>query len=268
MQENNLDSENYWHDQLLHHGERYWENCAGIKQILLHNRGYVIEPPQNETVILLFSGGMDSTLLIDVLIRRWNCKVILLYFRRDAKNQHWEESSIDFFWNFFKTRWKDNLLELIKIDLQIPLRLNKNFLDRSRQKYFGLPLRNAVMWDNAFAQAVYLSGKYQTTIRSIIVGSVGEDETSPESGILAILGHTLSVCISLGLWYYQLVAPYLDGSLEKKYSKIDLIQYAKKYDIPLENTRSCFESTENPCGICLACKNRLNAYEDYKKCCE
>ena len=47
--------------------------------------------------------------------------------------------------------------------------------------------------------------------------------------------------------------------------------YAKAYrvarenNIPIEKTRSCFDKSEKPCEKCLACINRINAFNDYGK---
>jgi len=265
MEEGRSKREDHWCKLLSQGGKRYKENVEAIKQILIENRGYVNEIPRDEFVILLFSGGMDSTILIDILIREWNCKLILLYFRRDSKNQKWEEQAVDYFFNYFKQKYPNNIMELLKIELQIPLRINKEYMNRERQKYFGLPMRNATMWTNAWAQAVYLSEKYKTTIRTVCVGSIKEDLTSVESGILSVFSGTLHVNICMGIWYYQIMAPYLDGSLDLIFDKTEIIHYAQKYNIPIENTRSCFEADEQPCGKCLACENRDKAFESIRK---
>jgi 7-cyano-7-deazaguanine synthase len=256
-------SEEYWRRLLEQNGKMYRQNVNSIKSILNENRGFAAEIPTNECVLLLFSGGMDSTILVDVIVRKWNCKLILLYFRRNARNQIFEEESVDYFFDFYKKRFPDNVLELQKLEIEIPSRVNKEYLDRARQNIMGLPLRNSTMWDNAFAQAVFLSGKFKTTIRTIIVGSVKEDETSPESGILSILAFNLHGCISMGVWYYQLLAPFIDGTMEKSYRKLDLLQYAKQFQIPIEKTRSCFGSDKESCGTCLACQNRNKAYKEF-----
>ncbi len=253
-------NEEYWRKLLSQNNKLYGKNVNSMEAILIENRGYLREIPCDEYVILIFSGGMDSTILIDVIIRQWNSKVVLLYYKRKSKNQKWEEESVDYFFNFYQERFPQNLIELIKLEIEIPLRFNKEYLDRTRQKVMMLPLRNTIMWGNAFTQAAYLSGKYKTTIRTVIVGSVKEDISSPESGILSILSQNVHTCISMGIWYYQLLAPFIDGSLEKVYSKVNLLQYAKKHIIPIERTRSCFGADKEPCNRCLACDNRNNAY--------
>ena len=98
--------EEYWKRLLNYSGKNYQANIEELKRLLIKNRGYVYEKPLDETVIILFSGGMDSTILIDLVIKKWNCNVILLYFLRDAKNEKWENEAVDYFYDFFKKRYQ------------------------------------------------------------------------------------------------------------------------------------------------------------------
>lgn len=254
--------EEYWFKMLKLNALGYDWRINQIKQILVEKRGYVFEKPLGEYVIILFSGGMDSTTLIDMVIKKWNSKVIPVYFRRGSRNQKWEEKAVDYFYEFYKERYPQNIVELVKLEIQIPSKVNKQYLDETRKKIMGLPMRNATMWCNAVTQAVYLSGKYKETLRTILVGSVNEDTNSPESGYLSVLSQSLHTCICLGIWNFQFNAPLMDDSFRPGgFSKSDLVVYARENDIPLEKTRSCFEDTEEPCGKCLACQNRKAAFQ-------
>lgn len=254
-----MSTKQYWKNRYETNENKYPVNMELICNALIDNRGYVYEDPVGETVIVMCSGGMDSVILIDHAIRHWNCKVIVMYFKRDSKNQQWEEKAVDFFFTFYKDRYPDAVLELVKLEIQIPLRVNKEYFNRTRQEIMGLPLRNATMWCNAFTQAVYLSGKYKTTIRTILVGSVAEDGNNPESGLLSVLSQTLHTCICMGLWYYQIRAPFIET--DHRWNKVDLITYARKWDIPLERSRSCFGRDAEPCHECTACVNRDRAFQ-------
>jgi 7-cyano-7-deazaguanine synthase len=254
--------EQYWQKLLDFHGKYYQRNMQLLKDFLILNRGYVFEAPREETVILLFSGGMDSTTMIDLAIRQWDSKVILLHFKRNSRNQEWEEAAVDHFYEFYVKRYPENILELIKLEVEIPLRVNKQYLDQDRKKVLGLPMRNATMWNNTITQAVYLTGKYQTTIRTILVGSVNDDLDNPESGPLSLLSQTVSACICTATWQWQIHSPLVDDSFQKGgLSKVDLVSHAREKGIPLEKTRSCFDKSEEPCSECLACENRMKAFQ-------
>jgi len=258
-------NEEYWQRMLNLYGKNYKRNISILLDFLKLNRGYVFEDPIDEMIIILCSGGMDSTILIDLVIKNWNSKVIIIYFKRDAKNEKWEEKAVDYFYDFYKRRYPSKVIELLKLKVQIPLRINKGYFDRNRQKILGLPMRNSTMWNNAVTQAVFLSGKYKTTIRTILVGSVKDDRDNPESGPLSLLSQTINTCICTAIWNWQIHSPFLDDSFKQGgFSKLDLIRYAVDNKIPIEKTRSCFGAAEDPCGKCLACENRIKAFKNYR----
>ncbi len=256
-------TEEYWFKQLKANGASYRDRVDELKKILINARGYVFEKPVGEHVILLLSGGMDSTTLVDLVASQWKSKIILIYFRRDARNQQYEEAAVDSFHAFYKKKYPDLIVDLIKIDATIPLRVNRQYMDKTRQHVMGLPMRNATMWAMAATQSVYLSEKLKTTIRTILTGSVNEDHDSPESGYLSVLSMSLHACICLGVWNVQVNAPLMDNSLRAGgYFKKDLVAYCRQQGIPIEKTRSCFEGDAEPCGKCLACKNREAAFKE------
>ena len=44
-------------------------------------------------------------------------------------------------------------------------------------------------------------------------------------------------------------------------SKKQIVQEAKKLDVPLEHTWSCYKESEEACGVCDSCRLRLNGFE-------
>jgi 7-cyano-7-deazaguanine synthase in queuosine biosynthesis len=118
------------------------------------------------------------------------------------------------------------------------------------------------MQNLAVMYAVSLNGKHDLNIRTILTGSVAEDQTEPELGLLSLRSQTLSTCIQLGDWDWQITSPLTDINLrEYPLFKVNLIQYAVERGIPLEKTRTCFSADEVADGTCLACYKRLIAFE-------
>ena len=70
-------NEEYWKRLLNQNAKLYWENVESLKNILIQNRGYITEIPRDEYVILLLSGGMDSSLLIDIIIRNYGAYCVI-----------------------------------------------------------------------------------------------------------------------------------------------------------------------------------------------
>ena len=219
----------HWHDFFEFNLGKIPLRKALITRFLMEDRGYVFEEPRGEIVILLLSGGLDSVALIDLVINAWDVRVIPLFFNRNQKNLVHEKASVEFFYDFYRERYPSNMLELVELEIEIPSRTNKKFLDRTRQHYFGLPMRNATMWNNAVAQAVYLSGKYGEQIRTILVGSVVEDSGLPESDHLSILSQTLHTMICTGIMYMQFGAPLIDDTIKENLSLIHISEPTRPY---------------------------------------
>jgi 7-cyano-7-deazaguanine synthase in queuosine biosynthesis len=259
-----LTIESTW-DRISAQNERnYDKNCAIIQGCLKNNRGFVIESPEEELVMILYSGGLNSTVLIEWVLQNWNCKLILLYIRRDTKNQQWEEQAVDYFYQFYKERYPSRIIDCMKINVQIPLQMNKEYLDRSREKVLGIPFCNVSMWNTALVQMIYLSGKYRTTIRTLLIGNGSEDERRLDVGSLSLLSTCMNVCITTGVWIYQILAPFMDDSFQITMNKSAIVKYGLLNEIPLEKTRSCATNEENPCNDCDACNKRNEAFTNYE----
>ena len=44
-------------------------------------------------------------------------------------------------------------------------------------------------------------------------------------------------------------------------SKMQIVQYAKELNVPLEHTWSCYKESEKACGVCDSCRLRLNGFK-------
>ena len=66
----------------------YSSNVIRIENILKRERGYASRPPINEEAVVLMSGGLDSTVMVNKIIEDWNVKVFPLFVRRGSKKNH------------------------------------------------------------------------------------------------------------------------------------------------------------------------------------
>lgn len=243
--------------------ENYDENLDFIEQILMDERKYVSKKPENEPAVVLCSGGLDSSVMLNKIIEDWNTIAYPLFFRRGARAEKHEEEAFDFFMDFYNKRFPDNIKEPAKIEYEVPPKnLKKNF-PKNLALTQGHPLRNSTMQNLAVMHAVSLNRKHNLDIRTILSASVGEDNTEPEQGLLSLRSQTLNTCIQLGDWEWQVTSPltdfYLIGGKRPIY-KTDLIKYAIDKGIPLEKTRTCFSSEKIADGTCFACFKRLDAF--------
>jgi 7-cyano-7-deazaguanine synthase len=239
----------------------YAENVAAIEAILRRERGYIFEIPHGEDVVALVSGGLDSTLMVDLLIDEWQCRVHPLYVRRGARAEPFEESAFDRYCALFQERFGDRLAAPIKLDQEVPPRTLKPHFPAERLQVVGHPMRNAVLQSLAVMTAFALNGRDGLAIRTVFSGSVAEDTTSPEQGLLGLRVQTLSTCIHLGAWMWQVTSPMIEPTVRRRpLDDRDLILRAVQRGIPLQYTRSCFGSAPQADGTCGACVKRRRAF--------
>jgi 7-cyano-7-deazaguanine synthase in queuosine biosynthesis len=241
---------------------KYNENITCIERILMDERGYVSRKPRGENIVVLCSGGLDSSVMLDKIIREWDVKVFPMFLKRGARAEKHEEAAFDYFMDFYSKRFLDNIKEPFKFSFEIPPKEMKKYFPANLVLTQGHPLRNSTMQNLAVMYAVSLNGKYSLDIKTVLSGSVGEDYREPELGILSLRSQTLNTCIQTGDWKWQITSPLTDPYLtDKTTHKTDLIEYAIERFIPLDKTRTCFSKEKTADGTCFACLKRLQAFE-------
>ncbi len=245
--------------------KRYFGNTLHLDALLMNERGYVSREPYKENVVALISGGLDSIVMVNKLIEDYGAIIHPLFIRRGARAEKFEENAFDLFMEFYKRKFPNNISEEFKLDYCIPpIELKQNFPEPMALS-IGHPLRNSTMQNLAVMYAISLSGSKGLDIKSIFSASTKDDNTEPEQGLLSLRAQTLSACIQLGDWRWNLTSPLIDPYLtENPVSKSGLIQYALQHFIPLEKTRTCFSGQEIADGTCFACQKRLKAFEYLK----
>lgn len=227
-----------------------------IEKILLKKRGYVFKIPKRQNVVFLVSGGLDSIVSIDKVIREWDVKIHPLFIKRGAKAEKFEEQSFDYFTDFYSKRYPKNFLRPCKLNIENPpLKLKSSFPVKMLQTV-GYPMRDAVLQSIGIQYAVSLKKRIKT-----IFTAMTPDETFPHCGILALRLQTLLACVDTEDWGWQITSPLTEPMIGRQLSKKDLILWAAKYDIPLEKTRTCISAKKIPDGICPECLWRKRAFK-------
>lgn len=247
----------------VRHAQRmYGENVRSLEKMLKHERGCAARKPYDEDVVVLCSGGLDSSVMIDMVIREYSAKVHPLFIKRGARAERHEEAAFDFFMQFYGERFPRNVFKSSKLVVPVPPPEFKEYFPKELSQTIGLPLRNSTLENFAVMYAVALNGKYGLNIRTVLTGSVGDDSTEPELGLLSLRSQTVNTCIQMGDWEWQITSPLIDPVLQQNpVYKGDLIVYAREHEIPLDKTRSCFSDVVVADGTCGACQKRLKAFE-------
>jgi 7-cyano-7-deazaguanine synthase in queuosine biosynthesis len=204
--------------------------------------------PQNEQVIIVWSGGLDSTALIDMMILDYNCEVYPLFINRGQGNYPFEKKAVNHYDRFFSQQSASSRYHHYwEIAIPIPLKALRSRLPR---EYWHILLESDII-NQAVRYAVSLGTD------AILIGSVPSDRRSILDGTVLeyLTNKTNEVRLGTGKQNLQVVAPFLLLDYDKK----QIVAWSKANGLDLSQTRSCFRNRPEPCGECNACVRRNEA---------
>lgn len=180
--------------------------------------------------VLLFSGGIDSTVLLYDLLFDNDVLALMVDYGQPHKREL-------------------KAAEAICSNLHVPDILIKAGTHRLGQTIGGLifPNRNAVLV--SLAGAVAESSGFD---RVAFAAHGGDRELFPDCRAEWVAA--MDTVLQLGTeGRVGLAAPYL------AWSKADIVARGRALGVPFDETWSCYAGGASPCGICLACTSRAEA---------
>jgi 7-cyano-7-deazaguanine synthase len=216
---------------------------------------------EDKSCVLLFSGGIDSTILL-FLLKKLNYKINVLTINYNGRNPKELEAC-------------EKIIDLAKPDNYIIIDLNflkesitlweelKNSTMKeiiSNLPSYYIPARNIIF----FSIAAYYAESFGASF--IFTGHVKDD-----SGILPDVNERFvdlfNEILKNGTYLgrnkrLEIKMPFLN------LNKLDLAELALKYEVPLQYTWSCHELAELQCGNCRGCIQRrhfLEMYDEIKR---
>jgi len=255
---------------------------TGLDSIFKKKRGYDFKMPEKgEPVLLIVSGGLDSTMLWFNLLHTYGLHVYPIHFvsKRSILGEKW---AVRFFYHFFKKRYPDLVkpIQYIPIDLSFSLtnRKNSRMVDHNLRFVINNLRHNKItkkkdfyLIDYPVRYAYYLLAAYEyglslqarnIPVYSIFIGVVPNDGLIGRESTLTVLrALNVYLCCILGDWRWQLTGP-VEQKRNFFYPKETSIAIGVKNDIPLEKTWSCGRRFFMQCGICNACRYRHHAFRD------
>jgi 7-cyano-7-deazaguanine synthase len=184
------------------------------------------EQPERKKVVVLASGGLDSTACIAYYLHH-GYPVELLWVNYEQKAARMERLAIRRVARFYK------------LPLQtIQIKGLKWKADKNNPEYPG---RNAIM---ALCGATSLFHESGLISMGIHAGTnyvdCSEAFQQQIANMIALLFHgAVAVDFPFATW-----------------SKADIAQFSVQYDAPIQLTYSCLEGTQPPCGKCESCLER------------
>ena len=211
-----------------------------------------------DNAIVLCSGGLDSVVLayyLKKIEKIENLKLVFLDYNQKSLNEELscvrkvaKELSAEL--KIINVRWLGDIS---------PSLINKNSDEKIDEKEdlisWYVPCRNALfgLIGLSLAESEFISKneKYDIYLGIKYEGELQFKDTTPE--FIEQMNKTAEFCTQDG--NYKFIAPFLNKDKE------ELIELAKKLNIDLKNTYSCYIGGGSHCGICSACKSRKKAFK-------
>lgn len=214
--------------------------------------------------IILLSGGLDSLVSLGITCKELNIELALTfdYGQKSLDKEIHASEKICKFYNIkheiIKLDWLKRITKTSLVsEVNIPTGEELNNNTESAQKVW-VPNRNGLFLNIAGAYADTLDFDY------IIIGANKEEAKTFPDNSQEFIDSVNKEFESSTLKRPKVVAPLIN------YDKNDIVKVALAYKVPLELTMSCYQDTEEHCGICESClrlKHALeynNAYEYIK----
>lgn len=220
----------------------------------------------NEKALVLFSGGIDSTICLALAIKKYGQKNVEAITINYGQRNDREIESAEKISNYYKVKNKVIDISNIFDDANCSL-LKKSKIDIPEKKYeeqvkelkdgenvsTNVPFRNGLMLSvcASYAVANGFSAIYYGIHRE-----EGVAETLyPDCGEEFNLSMNLAIYIGSGKMV-KIVAP-LSGLLKNEVIKIGIDN-----NVPFDLTWTCYEDNSKPCGKCTACMDRIKGFKE------
>jgi len=215
-------------------------------------------------VIVLFSGGLDSTVTLANALRSGH-RVCPLFFCYGQRNQGLELAAATSIVSWLKKHYSflDDLLvqgvALPKIggltgDEELREPTEEQLFDGQSNTY--VPMRNLVFLSLAGAIAE------ANEAESIWIGSTYSDQASPDTRDTFLAAVQVAMMLGSRIGAKEPIrirAPY--GEL----NRLVVVEDGKAWGLPLHLTRTCYANKPKPCRVCSACKQREKAFKDARE---
>lgn len=239
-----------------------------IEKILIHKRGYVFTmPPKGSPVIALMSGGLDTTIVINMLLRDYNLEVYPLFINRKLPHEKKVKQSIRFFSQYFRARYSRRFHEIFEMRLSSPPEEVKRILLQREndvvkgQNRKGIPLQPSLYAHYGVYYAKYLEEMGSGKIRTIVGGWLpSNSEWYGYESFQSLRSIMFNLCCVDGDFSWQFTSLPMERELGYYFDKDTLVKMGNSARLPLEKTWTCYKGESIHCGTCPPCETRMRAF--------
>jgi 7-cyano-7-deazaguanine synthase in queuosine biosynthesis len=243
--------------------EHKLENMTTINTIehwLNKKRGFVFKmPPANTSVIISFSGGLDSTVLAALLLQKY--KLILYpFYVADQPRSKIEIKRAKKIIKYFQKKYPSRIMPLICYEGYTGEWAYRN----TELDFTNRFLVNAVIdirQQLSLLHSQYVFQNYGVNATTMFCGIQYHDGNfNPAQTLTGLRATLFNMCIKTNRYDWQFASLFLEKELGFLLEKTDLIKIGAALNLPLELTWSCFRSGRFHCGKCGNCYVRRESF--------
>jgi len=246
-----------------------------LENVLLQTRGYVYkEPLENEPVVLLVSGGIDSITAWKYLLIKKNLEVFPLYIS-SKRFLDPGKTVVEYFDKQYQQLknvselyhpphyWSTQVNRLARKDYRKLPGLSKEAMDLIVRNQLS-PL-DAVLFNGSNSMYISLADQYRKYLfaktgkkisKIYYCINVSDGEAINSQTLLSLISQTISLCEANNDYTIEVASPFLNHTENVYMKKADVINLAHTLNIPLQRTRTCESNPWLDCGTCLVCQAR------------
>ena len=215
--------------------------------------------------VVLSSGGLDSTTCLAIAVNKFGAPNVaalsIFYGQRNAI----ELKAARDVAKFYKvTRYELDAAEIFSHSKSAMLDTSTESLDKgsyaaqmsknnSQQISTYVPFRNGLMISMA---ASFVYDLCEDTLDLYIGVHADDAAVAAYADCRADFVAAMSAAIRIGTYEkIRLIAPFICQE------KADVVKVGLELGVPYELTRSCYERSDKPCGVCATCIDRARAFE-------
>lgn len=262
-----------------------------LDKVFIQNRHYVFKMPKpKQPVIAFMSGGLDTTVVIELLMAKFRVTVYPLYINRRTFNSKPTWLAVQKLSDYFHNKYPTLFHSPMKVDCEIPpkeLRY-KTRLKHGRlvfsESHFGTG--NNLGWERRIDQQGHLQGvPMQPTIYSAIgmhyskyiyekfgyevktsIGSClpSNSDYYQYETLTAHRAVMFNLCLQYNDFSWQYTSLPMETELGYYFDKDKIVRLGAKYHVPMEDTFTCWKNQAIQCGVCPLCLLRKDAFAHAK----
>jgi hypothetical protein len=249
-----------------------------IEKFLISKRGYVFKIPlPNTPVILLYSGGLDSTIIWMYLMKVYNLIVYpLVLIRKESLFPYFslQAKSIRYYSKLLKTQYpklyqppfiakyytpQPKIKQLIlKHSLNSPTFLLNQYNPDTNIIGYESWGQTTTFSSVALDYLRLLQIQHNQEVNTVFSASTSSDGLGIQHQTLT--AHRLAMlnlCVSAQQYQLQFCSPAIEPQINTFIGKSELVEWAKKNNLDLKRTDSCDRNRYFHCGQCTGCYGRI-----------